>query len=321
MRVRIVNERLYVEVDGRNPTERRRKLIELLFNIFGKLKTREVCNYLQEAGIRRSRQTVTSDLNLLEKRGEIERVHKGLYKSKGLMLFSNPIEEEVNKLVRDCAFWSKQNVQEPAIVMYLLSTELRPRGFYYIFQDIAESVLARYIQCVMFSSYLRMAGQYHKPIAPCQLNSEVEIAEDEIDQILMEKGFKGKLVFIVSIDPQKIHRYLKTEEGRRWLREALKRIPHELELIAKGIEYVIELIIEKTRISSEEAIQELGKISIPSKIANDIINMWLPFYLKKGEESDEFVTEQIDLGIYNMWRRWNQLHRSRENTSCTRQSA
>jgi hypothetical protein len=277
--------------------EGRRELIDMLLRVYGELRTFELTNLLEQATVhKRTRTTLSGDLKWLISQDKAEKVHKGLYRSKHPPLFPQNIHErdELCKFAESCNYCVRQEMpRHPIGTTYILSKELRPKGWQHRFSDIGERVLARCVQNVLFSSYLRTAGQKHLPIAPCQLDGRAEIPDDWLERIWREKAFTGKILVAFAIDFQELHKWLKTTEGKNWLGTALKETPKEFRHISEGIVKALEFIDKNSPVDANKVIHELENLGLS--------DVWILPYIE-SEEVEGRMQYRINAEGHNIMR-------------------
>lgn len=209
--------------------------------------------------------------------------------------------EAFSEYARSCKHFVREEApKHPIGTTYLLSNELPPKGFHHKFSDIGERVLSRCVQNVLFSSYLRVAGQKHVPIAPSLLEGGTEIPEGMFEEVWEKKAFKKQLLVAFLIDFQKLHDWLKTKQGGRWLRDTLKEMPDEYKQIARGITKALTLIEENELIDVDPLINRLEKLGIADNIVSQIITWILPYV--ESEEIGGRIQYRISPKTYNVVR-------------------
>ncbi|MCJ7630940.1 hypothetical protein MUP77_00870 [Candidatus Bathyarchaeota archaeon] len=303
---------LYIGKDV-NTKKGRMELIRALFRVFGELRTCEVENLLEKARVRhKSRVTLSGDLKSLTEEGSIEKVHKGFYRNKHPALFVPHEKDELFEFVKSCSYIVKEKTPKyPIGITYILSDKPRPKGLHYKFSDIGGKVLARCVQNILFSSYLRVAGQTHIPIVPCQLEGKAEIPEDWLEGIWREKAFKGKFLAAFLIDFQELRKWLKTEEGRNWLRDALQGTPKEFQRLASGIVKALEIIDKSgTSLEANEVAAKLEQLGVSGGEVGQIMTWILPYI--DSEEIEGRVKYRISKEALNVVRGLLEIERGRD---------
>lgn len=269
----------------------REKLICLLLDLYGDLKTGVLIALLKNAGVHhRTRPTISKDLKSLIAQKKVECVKKGLYRSVRPLLQSHE-KQELRHFVESCDNYLKlEEPKHPIGTTYVFSDTPRPKGLQLKFVDIGHEVLFRCVQNVLFSSYLQIAGQGHIPIAPRQLSGDTEIPKQQLERIWEDKAYKGKLLVAFIIDFQELHKYLETSDGRVWLETSLKKTPKDLRQTSKAIVKTLELIYNEGPINASKLNSELKRIGIDTDVANKIMPYILPY----------IETDEIDHTYYRI---------------------
>jgi len=306
-RVTMTQKEIIIGVPDPSSKEGRLEFIRLLMEMHGTLRTKDLIKFYKQAGIPRSRRTLSNDLRLLVKEGRIKEKGKGIYYVEYRSFDSYEIDQ-FSDFFKTCQYYKRQDLPHPFETVHIFADQI-PQGLSYNFKDIGEKVLARSIQNIMFSSYLMLAGDRHIPLAPSQLKGEVLIPDAQTESIWEEKGLKGKLLVTFCIDLEGLHNLLKLEEGKPLLSQALKETLPKYRTITEGVEKALNMILDDGCPATETIAKEL-RAGPTEKCANEIEFYLLPFV--ERVEIDDKSHYRLRPEYCNMLQGWRQLSKGED---------